>query len=68
MTRRIRFLTLCLLGTACLAPLAQAADAQDRSAVSRPGAAIGDFGLDLTARKPSVKPGDDFFSFANGQR
>jgi predicted metalloendopeptidase len=27
---------------------------------------IGDFGLDLSAGKPSVKPGDDFFSYANG--
>jgi putative endopeptidase len=28
--------------------------------------AIGDFGLDLTAGKPQVKPGDDFFAFASG--
>jgi putative endopeptidase len=27
---------------------------------------IGAFGLDLTARNPSVKPGDDFYTFANG--
>ncbi len=26
----------------------------------------GSFGVDLTAQKPSVKPGDDFWSFANG--
>jgi predicted metalloendopeptidase len=26
----------------------------------------GAFGLDLTARKPAVKPGDDFFAYANG--
>jgi putative endopeptidase len=31
---------------------------------SRP--AIGDFGLDLSARNPNVKPGDDFFAYANG--
>src|SRR5690242_4896484 len=31
-----------------------------------PKPAIGDFGLDLTAGKPQVKPGDDFFSYANG--
>jgi predicted metalloendopeptidase len=30
------------------------------------GAAIGDFGLDLAAMKPDVKPGDDFFDYANG--
>ncbi|HKD52603.1 MAG TPA: M13 family metallopeptidase N-terminal domain-containing protein, partial [Steroidobacteraceae bacterium] len=28
--------------------------------------AIGDFGLDLTAADHKVKPGDDFFSYANG--
>src|SRR5690348_2206495 len=27
---------------------------------------IGDFGLDLTAGNPAVKPGDDFFSYASG--
>src|SRR5262245_15887866 len=26
----------------------------------------GDFGLDLTARKDAVKPGDDFFAYTNG--
>src|SRR5262252_10993488 len=30
-------------------------------------AAIGDFGLDLSARNPAVKPGDDFFGYANGR-
>jgi len=29
-------------------------------------AAIGDFGLDLTAADHDVKPGDDFFTYANG--
>jgi len=28
--------------------------------------AIGDFGLDLSARNPQVRPGDDFFAYANG--
>jgi putative endopeptidase len=27
---------------------------------------IGDFGLDLSAGDPAVKPGDDFFAYANG--
>jgi predicted metalloendopeptidase len=31
-----------------------------------PKAAIGDFGLDLSAGDKSVKPGDDFFAYANG--
>jgi putative endopeptidase len=29
-------------------------------------AALGEFGLDLSARKLSVKPGDDFFAHAGG--
>jgi putative endopeptidase len=29
-------------------------------------AAIGDFGLDTAAGEPQVKPGDDFFTYANG--
>ena len=32
-----------------------------------PQPAIGDFGLDLTAGKPEVRPGDDFFAHANGK-
>ena len=32
----------------------------------RPKPAIGDFGLDLSAGNPRVKPGDDFFAYANG--
>ncbi|MDF0486845.1 M13 family metallopeptidase [Sphingomonas sp. H39-1-10] len=28
--------------------------------------AYGDFGVDLTARDPAVKPGDDFWAYANG--
>jgi putative endopeptidase len=30
-------------------------------------AAIGSFGIDLTAVDPSVKPGDDFFQYVNGR-
>jgi len=32
-----------------------------------PKAAIGEFGLDLTAAKPDVKAGDDFFAHASGK-
>ncbi len=32
-----------------------------------PRAELGDFGLDLTARNPEVKPGDDFFAYASGK-
>ncbi len=31
-----------------------------------PAPTIGEFGVDLTNRDPAVKPGDDFFRFANG--
>src|SRR5882757_8961000 len=34
--------------------------------ITEPHAGIGDFGLDLSARKLSVKPGDDFYTYANG--
>jgi putative endopeptidase len=34
---------------------------------SAPKAAIGDFGLDLSAGKHDVKPGDDFFAYASGE-
>jgi predicted metalloendopeptidase len=44
-----------------------AAVAPDNASTSTPKPAIGDFGVDLTARKAGVKPGDDFFNFANGQ-
>ena len=48
MTRRFPILPLLSRCAFSLVPCVQAADAQD-SSVSRPGAAIGDFGLDLTA-------------------
>src|SRR5690606_18785211 len=37
------------------------------SQVQAPKAQIGSFGLDLTTGDPSVKPGDDFFVYANGK-
>ena len=42
----------------------QAAEAP--AAPARPPAAIGAFGIDLTARDMSVKPGENFFRYANG--
>lgn len=43
-----------------------AADAKaDTSAA--PKVELGDFGLDLTAGNPQIKPGDDFFGFASGK-
>src|SRR5688572_25992317 len=32
-----------------------------------PKAELGEFGLDLTAANPDVKPGDDFFAYASGK-
>ena len=37
------------------------------AAIAKPRAAIGEFGLDLTTVKPDVRPGDDFFAYANGK-
>ncbi len=45
---------------------ASPAPATAAAAPARPRAAIGDVGLDLSAGDPSVKPGDDFFAYANG--
>lgn len=62
----------CALVAAC-----GAANAENRTAPPSPAVAvvstvptgqpqIGAFGLDLSARKPGVKPGDDFYAYANG--
>jgi len=50
-------------------PMVAATDtAGDTAPRSAPGkAAIGDFGVDLGAGDPQVKPGDDFFAYANGR-
>jgi len=48
-------------------PLNTQSDATQVDPPSRAKAAIGDFGLDLSARNPAVKPGDDFFAYANGR-
>lgn len=52
------------------APASPTADS-DPPSIAAPAAAahkavIGDFGLDLTAGNHGVKPGDDFFTYANG--
>src|ERR1700730_15923465 len=45
---------------------ARAAPAAAAAATAPVKPAIGDFGLDLSAGNHSVKPGDDFFAYANG--
>ncbi|WP_448663247.1 M13 family metallopeptidase [Sphingomonas sp. CJ20] len=43
------------------------AQAQAPAPATAPGAPrYGSFGVDLTSQKPSVKPGDDFWAYANG--
>ena len=56
---------------AALALLSGCAQKQEpvaaESAAPPPKAELGEFGLDLTAANPDVKPGDDFFAYANGK-
>src|SRR5262245_15228796 len=55
------------LSTSALAFAAGCASSGATSSASAPrAAAIGAFGLDLTAGDGSVKPGDDFFRYCNG--
>jgi putative endopeptidase len=56
---------LALLAGACVPATAQDAPASDQIVVNG-HAAVGDFGIDLTARDTSVKPGDDFEHYASG--
>src|SRR5690606_26840751 len=48
------------------ASFVDSAPTSERPTAPRARAAIGEFGLDLTARKAEVEPGDDFFTYANG--
>ncbi|RYY26180.1 MAG: M13 family peptidase [Sphingomonadales bacterium] len=54
-----------LAGSAMLLGLAAPAFAQTAPAASS-APRYGSFGVDLSAQKKSVKPGDDFWTFANG--
>src|SRR5262252_7835844 len=51
---------------AALPQRAGPADPPPAAAPPPPHAAIGDFGVDLAAGDHSVRPGDDFFAYANG--
>ena len=48
------------------AALAALAGMYEPVAAAAPAAQIAPWGLDLTARDPSVKPGDDFYHYADG--
>ena len=49
------------------APAMSAAEPLQPAAAPHAKAAIGEFGIDLSAGNPAVKPGDDFFAYANGR-
>jgi putative endopeptidase len=51
---------------ALLAGCATGTATSEEAAAPRAPAAIGAWGVDLTARDESVKPGDDFFRYSNG--
>ncbi len=52
--------------SAATAVIAFALPALSQDAATKSGPVYGTFGIDTTARNPSVKPGDDFWTFANG--
>ncbi|MEO1175194.1 MAG: M13 family metallopeptidase N-terminal domain-containing protein, partial [Myxococcota bacterium] len=59
------FLALLVLGVACAkAPTQAPAEATAPKLETK--AELGAWGIDLSAKKESVKPGDDFFTYANG--
>jgi putative endopeptidase len=60
----LAFTAALLLGTAAAPALAQGGHAGQAAAAAKPR--FGDFGLDLTAMDRSVKPGDSFWHFVNG--
>ncbi len=55
-----------LTGGAGVAAAAGSAAAADPPAAAVPRPRIGDFGLDLATVDKSVRPGDDFYAYANG--
>lgn len=54
------------LAAACAAALASTACAQTASSLAAASKTYGTWGVDLSARDLSVKPGDGFFDYANG--
>ena len=70
-SRSLSWLAALVVLAACAArPFTEQAGPAPAAASAAPAAAprpaIGDFGVDLAAGNPKVKPGDDFFAFANG--
>src|SRR5687767_13240514 len=61
---RLAFTAALLLGGAATPLLAQAGTPASAAAAAKPR--YGDFGIDLTAMDRSVKPGDSFWHYVNG--
>jgi len=59
-------LTRRTMGVSSLALLAGCATGANSGSAARGAPAIGSFGVDLAGRDLSVRPGDDFFQYANG--
>jgi len=61
-------LSLCLILGACSrAPQDEAASSARKPLAPPPHAAIGAWGFDIAGMDPAVKPGDDFYKYANGK-
>jgi putative endopeptidase len=64
MNKSVAFMAAVALLSGCAKKQEPAAPAPEPPA---PKAELGEFGLDLTAGNPDVKPGDDFFAYASGK-
>lgn len=56
-----------LLAASAAALLAACSNEAPAPATATPKAVLGEFGIDLANRDETVKPGDDFFRYANGK-
>jgi putative endopeptidase len=56
-----------LIAASATALLAACSPSKPEPAAEAPKAALGTFGVDLAHRDEAVKPGDDFFRYANGK-
>lgn len=59
--------TLCLTAAACSRSPQDEAASSARKPLAAPHAVIGHWGFDAAGMNPTVKPGDDFYQYANGK-
>lgn len=60
-------LALAVVGAFAMSACSEQKDSiSEQASVQQTQAELGNFGIDLTARDTSVKPGDDFFQYASG--